>query len=427
MALIFSGLTPGNFQEIMIADNWIDEILRRTPKVSQENPIETELVDLLIENCYHNQKPLDIPIGYLFASAFDLLISAEYYGALSHSGWLYCPSEEPRIFFHFTNCCPRHVIEDKFFFHPSNKPTSGKIGMATSRLLLLFIKGIFKRHKFPEEILKGTEPVDAIIVNRESKHILFAEIKASPLITLSISSKTQKLTNEVEGEILYSGHTTIINSALYQTPIDLCVPKLEEGKWVERYFPLGNRKDENDFYWGFRGLMNLLNTDTDFFRNYFEYWNESLKAYHPKSNKNIFWLTNACGTPNPIPEGWQKRRVGSGFESVSDSKTSVGMDRTDDIKKGIYQVLKLGAEGKPLTSKWEYRVGIISNIHPARHFDDYLQSLKDIVWTNDQSGRAKSVKDLPADQNVYNLFDGIIAFTKIYSRDEWIDRLFPNR
>ena len=42
------------------------------------------------------------------------------------------------------------------------------------------------------------------------------------------------------------------------------------------------------------------------------------------------------------------------------------MDRTDDIKKGIYQVLKLGSEGKPQSTKWNYKVGIISNIHPVR-------------------------------------------------------------
>src|SRR5690606_25346272 len=149
--------------------------------------------------------------------------------------------------------------------------------------------------------------------------------------------------------------------------------------------------DEKDFFWAFRGIISLIKGNDEFFRIYSAYWNASLKSYHPKLNKDIFWLTNACGTPSPIPTGWQKRRVGSGYESVSDSKTSVGMDRTDDIKKGIYQVLKLGSEGKPTSKNWDYKVGIVSNIHPARHFDDYLQSLKDIVWTNDESGRAKQV------------------------------------
>jgi hypothetical protein len=195
---------------------------------------------------------------------------------------------------------------------------------------------------------------------------------------------------------------------------------------VDLHFPLGKRTDESDYHWAYRGIIDLLNNDDNFFSLYTDYWIASLDSYYPKLNQNIFWLTNACGTPSPVPNGWKKRRFGSGYESVSDAKTSVGMDRTDDIKKGIYQVLKLGSEGKPFASVWDYKVAIISNIHPARHFEPFLESLKDIVWTNDTSGRAKNVKDLPAEQRVFNLFDGIIAFTKTYSRDEWIDDIFSN-
>ena len=100
------------------------------------------------------------------------------------------------------------------------------------------------------------------------------------------------------------------------------------------------------------------------------------------------------------------------------------MDRTDDIKKGIYQVLKLGSQGKPNTQKWNYKVGLISNIHAARHFHEYLESFKDIVWTIDQTKRAKKVGDLPQEQSIYNLFDGIVALTSSFSRDEWIEKIF---
>jgi hypothetical protein len=408
----------------MISDKWIEQMIAKCPKVEQENLVETQLIDLLIERCYEYSSKPDQSIGNLFASAFDLLISCEYYGSLSHSGWLYCPDDSPRLFFHFTNCCPRHVMHEQFHFHPSNKPTSGKIGMATARLLLLFYKRIFKHKNFTEEIFRGTEPVDAIIINRNSNKVLFAEIKASPLLTLAVSMKSQKLTKEIEGEILPSEHETTLNSNLYGSDIELHVPRYENGSWNSSYFSIGQRQDENDFYWGFRGMINLLKTDESFFGSFFAYWINSFKAYHPRSNKDIFWLTNACGTPSPIPAGWRKRRIGSGYESVSDSKTSVGMDRTDDIKKGIYQVLKLGSEGKPYANKWDYKVGIISNLHPSRHFEEYLSSLKDIVWTNDLTGRAKVIGDLPNDQKVFNLFDGIIAFTKTNSRDEWLDSLF---
>ena len=406
-------------------NNWIENILNRCSKLEQNNSFESQLSDLLIKKCLQYADNSS-SIGTLLASAFDILVSAEYYGMISHSGWLYCPAEKPRLYFHFTNCCPRHVIDDKFFFNPSNKPSSGKIGTATSRLLLLFIQQLFQRKNFDEIILKGTEPVDAVVVNYKTKRVLFAEIKASPLVTLPISVETQRLTKEQNDEIINSEHISVVNSTLYQTPIDIFLPVFVNGHWKDNYYKLGQRENEKDVYWAYRGLIDLLNRNEDFFEQYFKFWEEALKSYQPKSNENIFWLTNACGTPSPIPQGWQKRRVGSGYESVSDSKTSVGMDRTDDIKKGIYQVLKLGAEGKPLLSEWDYKVGIISNIHPARHFEEYLQSMQDIVWTNDESGRASFVKDLPLEQKVFNLFDGIIALTKTYSRDEWIDKLFAN-
>jgi hypothetical protein len=407
-------------------ENWIENILSRCSTLEQSNSYENQLIDLLLEKCYKKAEDNATETGILLASAFDLLVSAEYYGMVAHSGWLYCPERNPRLFFHFTNCCPRDVISNRFFFNPSNKPTSGKIGTTTSRLLLLFIQKIFQRKHFSEIVLKGTEPVDAVIVNNENKQVLFAEIKASPLITLPISVETQRLTKDVNDEIVNTPHIPTINSTLYRTPIDIFLPFMAKGKWNENYYSLGQRENEKDIYWAYKGLINLLKSNDNFIYQYFDFWQEALKAFQPKSNNNIFWLTNACGTPNPVPQGWQKRRIGSGYESISDSKTSVGMDRTDDIKKGIYQVLKLGAEGKPMLSEWSYKVGIISNIHPARHFEEYLQSLQDIVWTNDESGRASFVKDLPLEQKVFNLFDGIIALTKTYSRDEWIDKLFAN-
>jgi len=333
-------------------NNWIENILNRCPTLEQGNSIENQFIDLLIEKCYEKAEHND-DIGILLASAFDLLVSAEYYRMVSHSGWLYCPDNAPRLFFHFTNCCPRDVINNRFFFNPSNKPISGRIGTATSRLLLLFIQRIFQRKNFTEIVLKGTEPVDAVVINYETKQVLFAEIKASPLVTLPISTKTQRLTTDSNGEFVNTEHISIINSTLYETQIDIFLPLFENGEWKENYYCLGQRKNENDIYWAYRGLIDLLNGNNDFFNQYCLFWQEALRAYQPKSNENIFWLTNACGVPSPIPQGWKKRRIGSGYESISDSKTSVGMDRTDDIKKGIYQVLKLGAEGKPLLSEWD--------------------------------------------------------------------------
>jgi hypothetical protein len=328
------------------------------------------------------------------------------------------------MYFQYTNCCPRDVLADRFHFHPSRKPQSGIIGKATSRLLILFYQSLFRHHSRSERILCGTEPVDAIVVDDKKKRILFAEIKASPLLTPPVSMTSQRLTAEKDGRAVSRSHTNVDNTGLFDSPLDMLVPVRKGAKWTATYFPLGVRANAADRSWGVRGVLKLLKTEKTFFERYFAFWHAALRAYHPKDTHNVYWLTNACGTPSPVPDGWPSRRDGSGFESVSDSKTSVGMDRTDDIKKGIYQVLKMGSVGKPHTSAWGYKVGLISNIHAARHFDEYLESLKDIVWTIDVSGRARRISDLSAEQPLYSLFDGIVALTQTLSRDEWIGSLF---
>lgn len=117
--------------------------------------------------------------------------------------------------------------------------------------------------------------------------------------------------------------------------------------------------------------MDLIESTPSFLKTYFQFWQSALKSYGQRDQRDIFWLTNACGQPNPRPEDWPRRTGASGYESISDSKTSVGMDRTDDLKKATYQVLKIGAEGKP-NNRFTYKVGLVSNIHAVRHFDAYI-------------------------------------------------------
>lgn len=407
-----------------VGSDWIEEILQKSSVVSPKISLETELANLLIEVCKEQKKSSGENLGLLYAAAFDLLVATQYYAALAHSGWLYCPVTEPRLLFQYTNCCPRCALKNDFHFHVSNKPFSGKIGAATSRLLLLFLQSLLRSENRDEEVLKGSEPVDAIIINRKKKKVLFAEIKASPLLTPVISAESEKLTEEVDGEIVEQEHNSVNNTRLFESKLQIMVPTLSSSNlWEANFFDMGKRDNATDKKWGFRGILSLLNNDSFFFPQYFQYWKSSFSSYHPKKPNSIYWLTNACGSPSPIPSNWPQRRTGKGYESVSDAKTSVGMDRTDDIKKGIYQVLKLGAQGKLIGSSWDYKVGLLSNIHAARHFHDYLDSLKDVVWTLDESKRAKKVSDLPAKQDLYNLFDGIIALTSTLSRDEWIDEL----
>jgi hypothetical protein len=412
---------------------WLDDILSNATTKSRDehskaNSLETQLITSLIERCNSLFRVgTTQSLGRLLASAFDLVVAADYYSSVAHKGWFYCRAAAPKLFYHYTNCCPRHAISNQFYFNLSGKPGSGNIGKSTSRLLRRFISILLEQSGHQEEVLSGIEPVDVVIVNRDKKKVFFGEIKASPLVTLPLAVNAEEFTAEREQAVEIVDHARTDNPYLFKSKLHIFLPvKTRQGKWAESYYNLGSRGNATDSLWAQRSLLALLSGSRDFFKNYVSFWDEALNCYHPKSTQSIFWLTNASGAPTPRPDDWPRRTggEGEGYETVSDSKTSVGMDRTDDIKKGIYQVLKLGAEGKALQSQWELTVGIMSNIHPARHFDEYLKSLRDLVWTTDSSGAAKIVGDLPDDQSIFNLFDGIITLTHPIYRNDWLRNVF---
>jgi len=408
----------------MIDNHWIRDLIAKskaaTRKEAREhnNPLEAALISKVIDKSADLRlaKP-EIPMGRLLAAGFDLVVSADYYSSVGHKGWFYCPGPVPRLYFHFTNCCPRHALGNVFHFHASSKPESGSIGMSTSRLLRSFLNAMLGKRGRQERVLKGTEPVDVVVINEATKHVLFGEIKASPLLTLPLSMDAQAMGSEHEASLTMT--------EVFSRQMKLFVPEKIQSGWTERLFDFGTRGSADDRHWGYRSMIALLDNPA-FLPAYYAFWDAALATYHPKHTDAVYWLTNGCGAPNPRPDWWPKSKGGDGggFESISDSKTSVGMDRTDDIKKGIYQVLKLGSEGKPVSSDWKFKVGIVSNIHAARHFEKYLKTLRNMVWTHDSSGAATKAGDLAADHPLYNLFDGIVALTECHFRDIWLKQVF---
>lgn len=403
-----------------IGDAWITENLAAARTIASV-PEEDALISALIQAVYaHSNTPAEKSIN--LAAAFDLLVSADYYRSVAHANWVYCPSDNtPLLLYPFTNACPRCLLNDKFHFHQANKPKSGAIGSATSRLLALYLQHLFQHNGRSIQVYKGKEPVDLILTDTTTTPhtILFAEIKAAPLVTLPLAVPTQELTIEVDEEVQTTPHRISDNINLLNSPLNLFIPLEVSGKWAYELYPLGEKTNREDTIWAYRHLKTLLEQHPDFLTSYFNFWQQALQKYQQKSQYDIFWFTNACGQPNPRPDDWPTRYRASGHESISDSKTSVGMDRTDDLKKATYQVLKIGAEGKP-TEAYQFKVGLVSNIHAVRHFDDYMNAFKDIIWTRDESGAVSVANDLPPQTELFNLFDGIISLTSVFARDIWI-------
>ena len=395
--------------------NWIETLIQKSSPITAYNAEEDVLIKNLIDKAISIGNETS-DFGLVVAAFYDLAISSVYYTNITNTGWLYCNIRAPKLILPFVNCCPEHALEGEFIFHKSSKPTSAKIGQATTRILLLFYQELFKRFGKKISVLKATEPADAIFYNAASKKIFLGEIKSSPLLTMPLSMSCEHLTTfDNDGSIIELQHQATNNPFILNNVINIMLPVKRESKWTVEYFKLGSKTNNIDDTFAYKGLNELLNNN-DFIDKYLKYWVASFSAYCAKDDStNIFWLTNACGKPSNLPDDWT-----GGVTCISDEKTSVGMDRTDDIKKGIYQVLKLGAEGKLKNTGWDCKVGIISNIHPARHFNVYLKPIKDLIWTIGNEKSIKIASDLDPNTPMYNLFDGVITFTDNYIRDPWL-------
>ncbi len=395
--------------------NWIETLIKKSSPNLPYNTEENKLIKKLIKKAIDLSKE-DLDFGLVIAAFYDLAISSVYYTNITNTGWLYCNLNAPKLILPFVNCCPEHALKGEFIFHKSSKPTSAKIGQATTRILLLFYQELFNSFNKKIDVLKAAEPADAIFYNKSEKKIFLGEIKSSPLLTMPLSMSCEPLTTyDNDGIIINLQHEATNNPFILNNSINIILPVRENGKWAPTYYDLGKKTSNSDDSFAYQGLNKLIENE-EFISNYLNYWMASFAAYCKKDDStNIFWLTNACGKPSKLPADWT-----GGVTCISDEKTSVGMDRTDDIKKGIYQVLKLGAEGKLKETGWDCKVGIISNIHPARHFNVYLKPIKDLIWT---IGNKKSVKiagDLDPNTPMYNLFDGVVTFTDNYIRDPWL-------
>lgn len=395
--------------------NWIETLIKKSSPISALNNAENSFIKKLIDKAISISSDND-NFGLVVAAFYDLAISSVYYTNITNSGWLYCNLNSPKLILPFVNCCPEHALQGEFIFHKSSKPTSAIIGQATTRILLLFYQELFHRFGKNVIVLKATEPADAIFYNANEKKVFLGEIKSSPLLTMSLSMNCEALTTyDKEGSIVPVQHQATINTNITNNKIQLLLPVENQGNWSSEYFVLGKKASRDDKDFAYEGLSQLID-DSDFISKYLNYWFTSFAAYCNKDDStNIFWLTNACGKPSNLPDDWA-----GGVTCISDEKTSVGMDRTDDIKKGIYQVLKLGAEGKLKETGWDCKVGIISNIHPARHFNVYLKPIKDLIWTIGGEHSVKIASDLDPNTPMYNLFDGVVTFTDNYIRDPWL-------
>lgn len=328
------------------------------------------------------------------AFLFDLCMSLAYIDSTSgiEKHIEYCHSCPGHFNGHlgFINLCGT-CYEDggKWHFQKATKPQSGAIGKLSSEMILKFVEILFDN--FPETYsIGGTALADAMIVDKDGNQIL-AEVKSAPLLTYPLIVSIQGPFENHKKPILTNSQCKELDSALY----------LHDGFLI----PLGKIKSE---LWPFKQVAEYLYdvSNSENVDKMFSTWMKTRDSYKNKDRESkYFYLANASGNPPTIAKedfNWPNR------ESISDSKTSAGMDRTDDIKKGIYQVLKLGISN---ASNPRVKTALISNLPAYRHGEEYVNPFKDIMWGNENDLLKNNEIEYLRKQDLRYIFDYIITLT----------------
>lgn len=362
-------------------------------------------------------------LGTALAALFDLAVSALYLEKIVSTGWYFCEldTDHPKFVYPFVNACPTCSLDGEFHHLKAKKPESASIGQATSKILCALLD---KHVQFDSDgsaemrIVGGNGLVDALML--EEKHFTLFEIKSAPLLAFPLEAPGNNLTDldEFSGETVTLGNHSSVTSKGEQH----CKIIIDK----EIRIPVGN---SNSFSQGghYKHILDWL-SDHSNYSKFLTSWLTTFKGYaDPSARSTTYWLTNGCGAPTPRPKGWPARSAGTGVESISDGKSSVGLDRTDDVKKGIYQVLKISTTYKEPQSHDGYKVSaaLASNIHAVKHHADYLSQLEDLIWTVDGKEftyviERNSDGTLIKSDGLHNLFDGLITFTSPYFRDDYL-------
>lgn len=366
-------------------------------------------------------------LGVTLAALFDLAVSAYYLEKIVSTGWFLCKndSKEPSFVYPFVNACPSCTLSGAFHHLKAKKPESASIGQATSKILCAFLDRHVQSLRGSEVTLRvvgGNGIVDAIMLDK--KHFTLFEIKSAPLVAFPLSSKGSILSDldAYSGDRVELGNHSPITSS---NSID-CNFIVDEKIRI----PIGDSENfESGHHYDL--ILKWLKSGKNL-ENYLASWALTFSGYaNPDLRGSTYWLTNGCGSPTPRPADWPARSAGTGVESISDGKSSVGLDRTDDVKKGIYQVLKIATtykEPRP-TDGHSVSAVLASNIHAVKHHEAYLSQLENLVWTLDGKDFSYVTKRNEKEvviqtDGLHNLFDGLVTFTSPHLRTKYLAGIF---
>ncbi|ELV8692616.1 hypothetical protein QNF11_003694 [Vibrio vulnificus] len=328
------------------------------------------------------------------AFCFDVVMSAAYIDATSgvERSIEECENIESDFNSHigFINLCsPCYTEKSIWSYQKAVKPQSGALGKLSSEVILRFIELLSPQLKNVVAI-GGSEVADAVLNHLNGVSIL-AEVKSAPLLTYPF------LFN-VPDSCLKGAHEKII---ITNSQLRNC----ESGMFFHNVGTIALGKVGTDL-WPFKPLVDFFinEANQEFLHKCVDEWISARRAYTSKDRNNkMYYLANACGSPPKIAkerDGWPKN------ESISDGKTSAGMDRTDDIKKGIYQSIKIGTSIKDDSN---IKTAIVSNLPAYRHGNDYVSPFTNMLWGVDNDIVETTEGNVIFEKDLRRVFDFIIT------------------
>lgn len=340
--------------------------------------------------------------SHIQAFCFDLIMSAAYIDASSgvEKSIEQCNGINEKYNAHigFINLCsPCFTNKEIWAYQKAVKPQSGALGKLSSEVILRFIEKLYPQ-LIEVTAVGGSEAADAVL-KHENGMVILAEVKSAPLLTYPFLFKLPEscLKGEHEKVVITNSQLRACDSAIFLHGIGS--------------IDLGRVGGD---LWPFKPLVDFFINEENMplIHHCINEWLSARDAYTKKDRQNrMYYLANASGSPPKIAkdrDGWPKS------ESISDGKTSAGMDRTDDIKKGIYQTFKIGThvKGNP-----DIKTAIISNLPAYRHGDEYVSSFVNMLWGLEEDIEDVNGQKAIFSENLRRAFDFIITLEEPILRD----------
>lgn len=348
----------------------------------------------------------------VLAAIFDLITNVEYcHGRLTNTNWIYCDAEPdgPRVYYSFLKQCPRCCWKtgrlEKRLEGAQHKPSSHHIGEITTTTSALLLRLILTSGGSPLTVASVTDQrhdVDVMAYAPDS--LILFEIKASPMVTYPVVRKLPHalLDEGSDGErVTVSRHALVTNIGSDDT-LGLFMPH------YDITIPLGSSSDKE---WPYPRVTEWCSVPANFMR-WFSAWLELYDAYRiPKVERTgdavrLAYLVNGWG------------------DEIDSNKTKPGLGRTDDIKKGTYQLLKYGAQYRDDSLALKVRGALLANLDPLFLRADYLDDLVGIRWGHGHHFQTMNGGYYIADRHLRHLYDGILAFNEPVLNDPFVKSAF---